>query len=107
MRLFTWQVTHQAAVKSTNTGLPSARTRANASADHGCQPLAVGVGAAASAKCVPSFACHVGHDQTATASTNAAAAARATAPLQRAPKLANTHSANATATSSASSAAAP
>src|SRR5260221_1640472 len=36
MRLFTWQVTHHAAVKSTNTGWPLAVRLATFSGDHSC-----------------------------------------------------------------------
>ena len=45
MRLLTWQVTHHAAVKSTNTGRPSASARVVASRDQRSQRAWAGASA--------------------------------------------------------------
>src|SRR5689334_14415087 len=48
-RLFTWQVTHHAAVKSTNTAVPCSVYRATFSADHSCQASSPALAACESA----------------------------------------------------------
>src|SRR2546423_10761153 len=57
-RLLTWQVTHQAAVKSTNTGLPAAVSSRTFSGLHACHASSPGFALCAS---VAGFGLEEGH----------------------------------------------